>query len=465
VIAPSQGFKDKKQLVIASGDYPEVFLSGDFTSDEQLKYGKQGMLVPLNELIDTYAPNIKQALTDLPYLKQGITAPDGNIYSIPQVNECYHCFFGKKIWINQKWLDQLGLKMPTTTDEFEAVLLAFKEKDPNGNGKKDEIPLSGAVGAWHSEVTGFLMNAFVYNNELDYLRIQDGKVQTSANQPEWKSGLAYMNRLYKQGLIDPQSFTQNLEGLAQLGNNTGDAILGAYSVGHLGMVVNTSGDRHKDYTAVPPLKGPDGTQLAAYYKSVGNGRFAITNKASKEKAVAAIKLADYLYSKEGTWGQVFGAKGGMWDDADKGLLDFNGKQADIKVDPKWFTQTTRDESWAQAGPDYRPQQRFESQAVSQDILKDVYEVRLVKETKKYDGFQPKDNQIYPQNIFTEPADANKAVQLRTTINEYIKSNMVQFITGHKDLNKDWDAYVEGFNGLKLGEYLGILQKAYDTKAK
>ena len=76
-----------------------------------------------------------------------ITAPDGHIYSFPWIEELGA---GKESihsvndfpWINVEWLNKLGLKMPTTTEELKQVLIAFKTKDPNGNGKADEIPMS-----------------------------------------------------------------------------------------------------------------------------------------------------------------------------------------------------------------------------------------------------------------------------------------------------------------------------------
>ncbi len=86
------------------------------------------------------------------FYKDLITAPDGNIYALPQVNECYHCMYQQRMWIYKPWLDKLGLKMPTTTDEFYEVLKAFKTKDPNGNGKADEIPLSGSIQASSSHL-------------------------------------------------------------------------------------------------------------------------------------------------------------------------------------------------------------------------------------------------------------------------------------------------------------------------
>ncbi|MCD9023716.1 ABC transporter substrate-binding protein [Cohnella silvisoli] len=468
VVGPSNDNNDKRNVLMASGDYPEIFLSGNFSPAEQMKFGTQGVFLPLNDLIEKYAPNIKQILTDRPDIKSAITAPDGNIYAIPQVNECYHCWYSQKLWINQKWLDNLGLKMPTTTEEYANVLRAFKNDDPNKNGKKDEVPLSGALYTWHGDLTGFLMNAFIYNTgdgqPYSYIRVKDGKVQLSASQPEWLDGLKYMHSLYKEGLIDQQAFTQNQEGLQQLGNNPDTAILGSFSIGHVGMGVSRTTDRHKEYTAVPPLKGPNGVQLSGYYKSVGNqGRFVITNKAGQDAQIAAIKMMDYLWTEEGSWGQVFSVKGDKWFDADAGQLGSNGKAAKIKVDPSYFTDQVRSDGWDQAGPDYRSRDRFESQAVSQDIYSpDGYEVRLVQETKKYEGHEPKPEEFFPMDIFISPEDGEKAAQFKQSIEDYVKTSMLQFIAGDKNVDKDWDSYLNGFKGLKLDEYLQILQKAYDS---
>ena len=183
-LVPDKALNDRKQLMLASGDYPEVILHGSLTKDEQMKYGKQGVFIPLNDLIDKYAPNFKKAMVDLPYLKSSISAPDGNIYALPQINECYHCNYAQKLWINQSWLDKLGLKMPTTTDEFHEVLKAFKEKDPNGNGKRDEIPLTGSDDMWAGNIASYLMNSFIIDDQVDkdsgtFLQLKDSKVDFS----------------------------------------------------------------------------------------------------------------------------------------------------------------------------------------------------------------------------------------------------------------------------------------------
>ncbi|MBW7454077.1 extracellular solute-binding protein [Paenibacillus sepulcri] len=464
---PQANAKDKKKLIMASGDYPAVFLSGDFTQAEQIDYGKQGILMPLNDLIEKYGNEIKKAFEEDADLKAAITAPDGNIYALPHINDCFHCWYAQKLWINKSWLDKLSLEMPTTTDEYFEVLKAFKEKDPNGNGKQDEIPLSGSFNSWHGIPSNFLMNSFIYDNDEDFFFIKDGKVQLAANQPEWRQGLEYVNKLFSEGLIDKEAFTQNIDQMAQVGNKQGDNVSGSVTAGHIGMYFSLAEgqDRHKEYVSVPPLKGPGGIAYAGYYKAYGNGQFAITNKASEKEAIAAIKLADYLYSEEHAITNEYGLEGTYWEAAKEGQKDVHGNQAKYSLKPEyWNIGTTLNDIWDQMGITRRTREIRESWAIPEDPFSQVgYEYRLYLETaNNYENKQPEET--FPLTIFMESDDAKEAIQQRTQINDYVRSNMAQFITGARKLNdSEWDSYVKGFDGLNLTRYLEIYQHAYDSK--
>ena len=128
VVTPAESLAEKQQLLLASGGYPSVFFMGRISRADQMKYGRQGVLVPLNPLIDKWGPNIQIAFEKMPTLEPAITTPDGNIYSLPGAQECYHCIYSQKQWINTEWLNKLGLEMPTSTDEYERVLLAARTK-------------------------------------------------------------------------------------------------------------------------------------------------------------------------------------------------------------------------------------------------------------------------------------------------------------------------------------------------
>lgn len=469
--APNASAGDKKKLIMASGDYPSVFLSGDFTQSEQIDYGQQGVLIPLNDLIDQYGNEIKKAFEDDPDLKAAITAPDGNIYALPHVNDCFHCWYSQKAWINKAWLDKLGLAMPKTTDDFYNVLKAFKTGDPNGNGKADEIPYAGAIGTWHGVPSNFLMNAFIYDNDEDFFFMKDGKVDLAANKPEWRQGLEYVNKLYSEGLIDKESFTQNSDALTQVANKEGDNVLGAIAGGIPSLYYSLAADqtRHKDFVTIPPLTGPNGIAYTAYLKSYGNGQFAITNKATKEQQIAAIKMADYMWSEDHAITNEYGLEGKYWEKAPEGTVDVRGRPAKYNLKPAYFdmvSSTTNNDTWDQMGITRRTRDIRESWVAPKDpMTQEGYEFRLFLETKNnYENKQPEST--FPLGIFMETADATEVNQLKPQINDYIRSNMAQFITGSKKLtDNEWDAYVKGFDGLNLKRYLEIYQNAYDKMAK
>ncbi|MGG4032086.1 ABC transporter substrate-binding protein [Paenibacillus cisolokensis] len=465
-LAPSDALTDRRQLLLASGDYPEVFLEGKLSYNDVLTYGKQGVFLPLNDLIEQYAPNIKAMMEKKPYFKDAITAPDGNIYALPRLNECYHCTFAQKFWINKEWLDTLGLDIPTTTDELYTVLKAFKEQDPNRNGKADEIPLTGAPKkyVWNGNIDAFLMNAFIYNDNNKYLIVENGKVSFAANQEGWKQGLAYMNKLYKEGLIDPAAFTQNDQALGQLGNREGDELVGSITtalVSYLVTPYDPNATRHKHWVIVPPLKGPEGVQLAGMTQGIGDFQFAVTNKATEEQRIAAIKIADYAFSEEGALLSEYGTEEGTgWKKAEEGEKNIDGAQAKYSFSglPEADPDQIRNDSWSLMGPKDLSKEFRDLFAVGQDPLTpEGYETRLAQATNAYAPYAPAE--AYPTGVFIRPEDADAASQLTTAIQDYVQSNMAQFIIGSLDIEKDWEAYVKGFDGLNLARYIEIYQNA------
>ncbi|WP_098742085.1 ABC transporter substrate-binding protein [Paenibacillus sp. EZ-K15] len=468
-LVPENALNDRKQLMLAGGDYPEVILQANLTKEEQMKYGSQGVFIPLNDLIDQYAPNIKKAMEDIPYMKASITTPDGNIYALPQVNECYHCDNALKMWINKKWLDKVGLPVPTTTDEFYTVLKAFKEKDPNGNGKQDEIPLTGSDEMWAGNVSAFLMNSFILDDYVDkgsgtFLRVIDGKVDFTANKEEWKQGLLYLNQLYKEGLIDPAAFTQNADAIQQMANREPDNIMGTLSTALISYAysMDDKAPRHKDYVALPPLKGPNGVQQTLNFAGIAVSQFAITNKATSEQQIAAIRLADYLYTEEAIVLQEYGPEGERWRKAESGEKDIDGKQAKYTAIPDPEKKPTHNDGWEQIGPSLRTYAYRASWTSPQDPLTpDGYGTRLNQVSKEYEPYQSKEQ--YPTGLFIALEDAELVAQIKTTLVDYVKSNMAQFITGSKDINKEWDSYVQGLDGMQLSQYLEIYQKALDAR--
>lgn len=459
---------EAKQLMLSSGNFPDVYLNGGFSNLDVMNYGvTQKIFIPLNALIEKYGTEFKKIdTTDVPgYLKMA-TAPDGNIYGMPSVGQCYHCQSGKS-WINVAWLKKLGLEMPKTTEDLYNVLKAFKTKDPNGNGKADEIPMSGAINTWKAEPENWLMNAFIYTDNANYFIVNGGKVSFAANQPEWREGLRYIKKLYSEGLIDPAAFTQNLDQLLQLGQNKDIAILGSFSAGHLGMSINLEDrPRSEQYDVLMPVKGPAGQQNAQFsdMMNVSGANFVITNKCKDTEA--AFKLGNFAFSEECYLRMAIGVEGSEWEMAkagDMGLFDTKAKWTSLLNRQERSTKTI----------DYAMQiSLFETFVIrnswtvkNQDIYDPNsmnYELRLAQATMKYKPYWPKET--LPPMFFSADT-TSKIAQYQTSINDFIKQSTVRFITGELDVETGWDTYVKGIDNLGLADYLSIYQTGLDARKK
>src|SRR5690606_22113118 len=143
-----------------------------------------------------------------------------------------------KFWINTEWLDNLGLEMPTTPDEFFDVMSAFKNDDPNGNGIADEIPITGSA-QW--SIVPYIMNAFISNSfntgagansQPVSLGLDGDTVQMQTTQEGWREGLKFLNKLWEADLIDPAAFSQGGDTMQATGNSAEAVIVGGFTAIH-----------------------------------------------------------------------------------------------------------------------------------------------------------------------------------------------------------------------------------------
>lgn len=458
--------KQKLNLVLASGELPDVILNFGVTLDQQQVLADQGLIIPLDDLIEQYGDEYKKVLEALPQIKEVSTLADGKMYSLVDINECYHCSLSQKAWIYKPWLDKLGLEVPTTTDELYTVLKAFKEQDPNGNGIADEIPWSASViGDWHGELDKFIMNSFVINNNLSsdtYMYVDKGTVKAAFAEEGWKEGIAYLSKLYAEGLIDPEAFTNDSTKLKALAENPDVPILGFVQEGWPGMFLDWGGasGRWQEYVPVPPLKGPSGEVWfpESPYSMIGQGRYLIT-KSAKNPA-AAFRLADLMFSYEGTLRNAIGRKGFEWEDSAPGAESIDGGEAKYKV---LITYTEGEQSfcWNQAAPGFRS---AEFRLAQEFTPEDPLERYLYNWSHELYAPYGKPEMALPPLVFTSE-QSQKLGELDTALITLVEQMFASFVTGAMDVETQWDAYLNELETNGLSEYLAIYQAAYDAKYK
>jgi putative aldouronate transport system substrate-binding protein len=465
---------------LAGGDLPDVYLLitwvNQFSQLELQEYGRKGVIVPLNDLIDTYAPNVTKAFADTPAWKRLSTAPDGKIYGLAQWNDCFHCSYWYKLWMNSAWLRRLGLQQPKTTEDLRRVLRAFKTQDPNGNGKADEIPLTGLSNSDEGGLIPYLMNAFVYypapaRPDRTPLVLDNGKVQFQPAQDAYRKGLEYIASLYAEGLIDKAAFTQSYGGLKAEGEAAGAVLVGAAATLHPANIVNLGqpDGRDRQYDAVPPLTGPDGVSNAVYEQpGLAGGVFVITSKATRIEQIAAVKLLDYLVGTQGHLRAEFGEEGRSWVKPAAGDQALDPSLSPLFKRRPWKpNDKPRNDAWGPIAQLYSPASFRNAEVQPMDIYSpDGNERRLFQATKLYAGREPRD-QIFPgSGLWLNEADAADITQLQADLQEYVAQSQFEFITGQRKLDAiSWSTYLDGLRDLGLQRYLGLMQKAYDADVR
>lgn len=446
---PEADYQTKKNLLLASGDLPDAFYAAGFSDSDLNKYSKDGTIIDLTDLIDKYMPNVKKLLEKQPDLKKFITSPDGKIYSLPVGEEMGS---GKGsigadpyfYFINKKWLDKLGLKVPTTLDELHTALLAFKNNDLNGNGKNDETPMKYIEDWWCADIGNFF-GSFGMPDPNDHLIVRDGKVIYTAAQSEYKEAIKYFSKWVQEGLIDKTSFTETktADSLFAKGK-TPDQTLGSFIWWEETEIVGT--DRSKDYVLVGPLKGPNGKQGVAWANGSqwGRGAFVITN-ANKYPEITA-RWIDQQYEPLMTaqihWGpigEVYELKAGKLVNKPlpEGVAMGEYRQ---KVAPNGVGVVTADDFKNIVDMEPRAKERID---------------RVVN------TFVPvMENEHLPTLFFTAD-EVDRRNQIETDLRAYTNKMKAQWLMNGNLTDSAWTDYQNNLKKIGLDEYLKITQAAYD----
>ena len=467
---------EARQISLAGGDLPEAYMlvpwASQFSRAELQRYGDQGLLVQLNDLIEAHGPNISAALDEEPGFRELTEAPGGEIWGLPQWNDCYHCSYPYKFWINTQWLSNLGLAMPTTPEEFFNVMTAFKNDDPNGNGEADEIPLTGST---QQSLVPYIMNAFIYNafntgsgasGQPVSLGLSGDTVQMQTMQDGWREGLAFMNRMWDAGLIDPATFSQGGDTMTATGNAAQGVLVGGFTAIHPGFAVTIGQEDGRDnqYDPLPPLTGPAGEAATYLLPSVPGATFVITKEADEVEQQKIMEIMNYMFSPEGHIRAQFGEEGIGWRAPEEGDVAL-----DETLEPSLFDIPLDEENAADYNGNWGPMaQVFDTagfrnaQVQPLDIYtQEGFERRLFQATELYEGKET--DAMFPYwNVWVPAEEASELSTLTANIESNVATATAEFITGVRDPDSDddWQAYLDGLSGLGVERYVEIWQGAY-----
>lgn len=444
-------WQDKKSVILTNDDLPDAFF--DCLTLEDISKNKN-LFLPLEDLIEENMPNLSKIFEEKPEVKAYSTSSDGHIYGLP-----HRKMNSKKVrfqmFINQTWLDNLGLDMPDTWKEYEEVLTAFKEQDANGNGDpNDEIP--------YGDGTGNAVNAFILpfqhsgqnggntlrdklDNTYYFMTLEDGEPVFMPSLETYRDGIRWMGECYAKGLIDPELFTQDESMRSAKSSNEEIPIVGSYNAWTPGAVSGTWADQ---YVAMPALAGPDGQRNINSTPEMGDivaETFWITKNC--EDPAALLSWIDKFYTDDATVQLSYGSFGVGTKKNDDGTYTVITPPEGIQAD-SW--------AWKNSFKDFGP--KFGSDTLLDRV---TYEVETEGDGMKFKLM--KDLEPYAKPEFPRLRYTDEELSTLSTyypdLDSYAKTMLAKWVT-EGGIDEEWDGYLKTLEQMQLKKVEETVKSAY-----
>lgn len=442
----------KKQLILASGDLPDIFFGSNTLKGADIELNLD-QLIPLDDLIAEYAPNIQRMLEAYPQAADLVRFSDGKIYSLPHVSPERPVHYGS-MFINKAWLDKLGLDMPTTLEELNEVASAFVTQDPNGNGEADEI------GYAFSDVTNanfgprVWIGAFGIHDSLDsWLALDDDKnVIYNRAQPGYKDFVAWLHYLYEEGLTDREFLTQDFAQYKAKTRRSEMEISGIQAGWDISQMNNPN------YVVLMPVVGPNGHQIVSgntvFNKMGADGYYAMSITTACKDPVAAIKWADQFYTDDNGLQAFYGAYGVSLLKNDDGSISFTYPEGQTMDNWKW-TNGMSDRFVGWVSDEMEDKLVFDSWAYQNGYGK-------LQTDERYKPYI-EEEYVYPPIVLGQE-DAEEAASIYADIDSITNTFTAQWIADG-GVEEQWDEYLAELENAGLSRWLELYQTAYDAKFK
>ena len=436
-----------------------VFTAG-FGDNDLIRYADQGVIVPVEEYIDNYMPNLKAVFDKYPEYRTMCEDADGHIWALPWIEQlgsektAIQTVGNNMTFINQKWLDFLGLETPTTVDEFEQVLLAFQEHAPELQKEfgidGDIIPMSCIV---NDQDPNLLINGFGDGiGDVDmgqHIAVTDDKkVICTATTDGFRKGVEWLHKLYAEGLIDPECFTQDWSTYVAKGKSHRYGVCFTWDVANI--------DNIQDYVPLKALKADTVNvtpQNGSFTSGFDRGRCVVTSVCKNPAFVCAWldKMYDPFQSPQNNWGTY-----GEDDDFDIFELGENedGEKM-LKHAPLGDASPVEvREAECVGGPLAVLDEYYGKYVTCPDDAQ--YRLDWIKDYYTDDMHC---KYVYPR-VFMSAEDTEKLSAIQTDLVSYLNSSKAEFIRdGITD--DSWNAYINQVDSYGLDQYLEIYQKYFD----
>jgi len=442
MVFPHEVAMERKNILLNTGDYPDVIGGWLVSRDDIIRYGAgEQIFIPLQDLFAQYAPNIMDALA-LPGVRTDMTLPDGNIYSPPYPWTNQEVLNGP--WIYQPWLTKLGLQMPKSMDDLTKVLRAFRDGDPNGNGS-EVIPF-GVRGDQFGWAMAFFGYPVIESPDRQFIMV-NGVPTFTATMDFYKDAIEYYAGWYTEGLLDPEIFTQDIDMMRGKGRGV-DAVYGAI-ISHDPGDISPGNDenglpiRVADYVPIPPLRNPLGTEplwaRATYGFWLFTNQLVITDNAKNPEMI--VRWLDYLYSRDISAQALWGVFGIEQEETSPNVFELFEESL---LEPGH-------QRWIGAMPKFP---RSEFQLIRSPSAM-VGHLAILSMDEAWGNSLV---ELTPQAWLTSEQAAEVST-IRTDIENYVRMKRAEWISGVANVRIDWDDYVDQLDRMGLPKLTEVTLKS------
>ncbi|NEW08269.1 extracellular solute-binding protein [Paenibacillus sp. SYP-B3998] len=444
--------KEQFNLLIASNKLPDVIEynwgGGGGGSGSSVYPGgpekaiTDKVILPLNDLIDKHAPNLKKLLQQDKELDKMIKTDSGKYYTFPMIRPDNGLVFRGPM-IRKDWLDELNLQVPTTIDEWYTVLKTFKEK-------------KGAPAPFTAQYTNELniQDAFIgaYKTANRFYIDDQGKVKYGPIDPQFKEALILLRKWYAEGLLD-KDFALNTDSKSldnKLMSDSAGATVGLLS-GGMGRWMDTGKKKNPKFQLVA---APYPTLKQGERAFIGQRDFKYNPLASKavsgdtKNAELAVKWLDYAYGEKGSLLFNFGIEGESYK-MDNGVPKFSEK---ITKNEKFNLQQMVSQYTKPNGPFLGDNRKNFNTFKEQDEAIQIW------------GATDAVKHVMPLFITPTVEESKEMAKLNTAITSYKEEMFVKFVMGKEPIEK-FDEYVNRIKEMGIDKVTKINQEAFDRYNK
>lgn len=428
----------KDAMFAEGGQLPDVLFKAALTSDELIRYTDSGQLIDLLPLLPENAPNLWALLQENPDWLSAITLPNGKVGALPMIQTLPT---QNAMWINQKWLEDLHLDKPTDMESLVKALKAFKERDPNANGKNDEIPFL-FIGPWELK---FFSHAYgVVANDYNIYLDDAGQVHYWPLEDSFAAFLTDLRALYAEGLLDPNGF-DTADSLRLVTDEKATITYGAFFAPTPLYLLPL--DHCQNYVVLEPLTAADGTQVYRdLHGQISRGTFAITSACADPAAL--LRWVDILYTEEGAIEAMVGKEGDCWEYAGDGTWNWHSD------DETMYRISSGEISITDTG---------EMPLLFPKAFNGSFGDKSISHiTAQCDVLSPYLRMAFP--YYTLTADQRAQVNpLQQELGRYVDTAIANFVLGETPINEQTLAqFQEGLNQLGAAEMTAFWQSIADS---